>query len=71
LSKGSKLANSSVENNLLVQANSINEGNIEMLGLGVSLLVSVSRACSSSNVQRHRASDGPTFHVCNSDEFGG
>ena len=49
----------------------LNEGNIEVLGLDVSLLVSLSRACSSWNVQRNRASDGPTFYVCNIDELRG
>ena len=42
-----------------------------MLGLDVSFLVSLSPACSSRNVQRNRASDGPTFCVCNSDEYRG
>jgi len=42
-----------------------------MLCLDVSLLVSLGLACSSSNVQRNRASDGPPTYVCNSDEFRG
>ena len=42
---------------------------IEVLGLVVSLLVSLSRACSRLNVQRNKTSDGPTFYGCNSDVF--
>ena len=50
MGEGRKLANSSVENSILVQANQINYGNIEVLCLDVSLLVSFSRACSVWNL---------------------